>query len=125
MTDNKKLDPAAIAQMANAKAKGKRPNYFDDPMQDTAYSVTLALAAELAAARERIDTLERLLVESGVLDANAVDSYEPDEAAGQARQTEQMAYSARIFRPIQQALEELEAQDLNMAQMANVLGDKN
>lgn len=50
-------------------------------------SITLALAGELSVARERIDTLERVLVQRGLLGAGDIEAYKPDAAALAARDT--------------------------------------
>ena len=42
------------------KAKGKRPVYFNDPECDKLLAIVMAVAGELAAVRERLDTLERI-----------------------------------------------------------------
>ena len=99
------LTPTQIAQLANAKAQGKRPEYFDDPMAEHSFSITMALMAELAVARERIDTLERVLANKGLVTQTEIENYVPDAAAGEARQIEQTAYSARVLRSLQQQVE--------------------
>lgn len=119
-----KLSAAQIAQLANAKPKGKRPQYFADPMAEQSYSICMALMAELAVARERIDTLERLLTSKGVLTRDEIDEYTPDAEAGQARQLAQVEYSARVLRPLQQQVEAMaRQQDLSMDEMADRLGE--
>ena len=60
------LDPVV---MANRRAKGKRPQFLDDPAVERVMSIAMSVAAELAVARERIDTLERLLAQKGILSA--------------------------------------------------------
>ncbi|MFT2092757.1 hypothetical protein [Paraglaciecola sp. 2405UD69-4] len=122
-TEQAAFDPASITQMANAKAQGKRPEYFADPMVEQNFSITMALVAELAVARERIDTLERILVSKGLLDENDIDNYKPDAQTGQARQQAQVEYSARVLRPLQQAVEAMSSNQLNMNEMADQLGD--
>lgn len=117
------FDAATIAQMANAKPQGKRPEYFSDPMAEQSFSITMALMAELAAARERIDTLERILVSKGVFAKNEVENYQPDLATGQARQLAQVEYSARVLRPLQQAAEAMNTKQTSMSDMADKLGD--
>ena len=52
-----------INKLANAKSKGKRPYFFDDPAVERVLSITMAVATELAVTRERLDTVERLLEE--------------------------------------------------------------
>lgn len=96
------LSSSQIAQLANAKAQGKRPEYFADSMAEHSFSITMALMAELAVARERIDTLERVLASKGLLDQEEIEQYVPDAAAGEARQVAQTAYSARVLRSLQQ-----------------------
>ena len=51
---------------STAKAKGRRPYFFDDPAVDKLLAMTMALAGELAVTRERLDTVERILAEKGL-----------------------------------------------------------
>ena len=124
MNDSKKqgLDPLVAAAMANAKAKGKRPEYFADEMSENHFSITMALIAELAVARERNDTLERLLVSKGVISKDEIENFLPDEKAAQERQLSQVEYSTRIFRSLQQQLERIEGEEKSMDEMAEQLG---
>ena len=125
MNDSKKpgLDPLVAAAMANAKAKGKRPHYFADEMSENHFSITMSLIAELAVARERNDTLERILVSKGILTKDEIENYLPDEDAAQARQLAQVEYSTRIFRSLQQQLERIEGEEKSMDEMAEILGE--
>ncbi|MEM6908503.1 MAG: hypothetical protein AAF494_07470 [Pseudomonadota bacterium] len=97
--------------LSGKRAKGKRPEYFDDPALDRLYSTVLAMAAELSAARERQDTLERLLEAHGVLPRAEIESYEPDRSAGEERALATKAYVARIMRGFQQEAEAISADD--------------
>ena len=45
---------------AGAKAKGKRPSYFEDPAIDRTLSIVMAIAGEVAVLRERMDTIEQI-----------------------------------------------------------------
>ena len=120
---NDPLSPTQIAQLASAKPKGKRPAYFADPMVEQVYAMSMSLMAELAAARERIDTLERLLAEAGVLAVDSVDTYVPDAVAGQERQQAQAEFCLRVLRPLQQQVEALEGRhELSATAMAERLG---
>lgn len=118
------LDATMVAHLANAKPKGKRPEYFDDSMSENHFSITMALVTELAVARERIDTLERLLASKGLLSQNEVEDYIPDSKSAEQRQLAQVEYSARIFRAMQQELERVAGDDKSMDEMAEVLGVK-
>lgn len=97
--------------LAAKRAKGKRPDYFDDPAIDRLYSLTLALAAEVSVLRERLDTVERLLDDTGVVRRADIEGYEPDRAAGEERGLATRAYIARIMRGFSQDVEAMEAND--------------
>lgn len=51
--------------------------YFDDPQLDRLASLLLELAGQLHVARHRVGALELLLTREGLLEADAVDSFEP------------------------------------------------
>ncbi|QUL37001.1 hypothetical protein [Erythrobacter sp. JK5] len=97
--------------LSGKRAKGKRPEYFDDPALDRLYSTVFALAAEVSALRERNDTIERLLDEKGVLKRADIENYQPDREAGEERALATRAYLARIMRGFQQEVEAMEASD--------------
>ena len=120
----KGMDPTKAALLANAKPKGKRPDYFRDEMAENHFSITMSVIAELAVARERIDSLERILLSKGILSENEIENFVPDEAAAQERQLAQVEYSSRIFRALQQSLEKVKADDKTMDEMADILGQK-
>lgn len=96
---------------SGARAKGRRPAFFDEPALDRLYSLTLALAAELSATRERLDTVERLLAAGGSLNREDIENFAPDRAAGDERGEATRAYIARIMRGFQQEVEAMEQPD--------------
>ncbi|MFN3864262.1 MAG: hypothetical protein ACK4RT_08275 [Erythrobacter sp.] len=93
------------------RAKGRRPQFFDEPALDRLYSTVFALAAEVSALRERQDTLERLLETHGVLKREEIEGYKPDQAASDERGLATRAYIARIMRGFQQEVEAMAAND--------------
>ena len=93
------------------RAKGKRPEFFEDPALDRLYSLTLALAAEVSALRERQDTVERLLDAKGTISREDIETYQPDRRAGEERGLATRAYVNRIMRGFQQEVEAMEASD--------------
>jgi hypothetical protein len=97
--------------LSGRRAKGKRPQFFDEPALDRLYSTVFALAAEVSALRERNDTLERLLETQGVLKRDDIECYVPDGVAGDERGLATRAYIARIMRGFQQEVEALQASD--------------
>lgn len=94
---------AALATAA-AKPAGKRP-YFMTPEVERVLAIALAIAQELAVARARIDTLERLLERKGLLDRGDIERFAPtpEEAAERGLWTQE--YIARILRIVQQEAE--------------------
>jgi hypothetical protein len=93
------LDPVV---MANRRALGKRPQFLDDPAVERVMSIAMAIAAELSVARERIDTLERLLAARGILTAADIEAFRPDPTAQAERHEWGRAYIARILRIVDQ-----------------------
>jgi hypothetical protein len=99
------MEPVDYIKLAGTKAKGGRPYFFQDPAVERVLNITMAVAGELAVMRERMDTLERLLADKGLLDQSAIEAYVPDEAAGAERQQWHAEYIARVLRIVQQELE--------------------
>lgn len=87
-------------------AKGKRPQYFADPATDKLFVMVLELTQELSVTRDRLDTLERMLNEAGVIDATDVDHWLPDAGAAAVRAERRMAMLKRVFRASEQELQE-------------------
>jgi hypothetical protein len=96
---------------AGAKAKGKRPAYFEDPAIDRALSILMALVGEVSVLRERLDTVERLLETKGSISRADIEAYEPDRVAGHERGMQTREYIARVIRGVQQDMEALEELD--------------
>jgi len=93
---------------AGRKAKGKRPQFFDNPQVEQLLNITMALAGELAVTRERLDTMERLLDKSGSLSIEEIERYVPDsKEVEDERQLKQQEFIARILRVIQQERESI------------------
>lgn len=91
-----------------AKAKGARPVFFDDGGSlDAVLSIVTTLASETWALRERVDTLERLLVAKGTIGAGAVDAYRPDSSASDERAAEASAYVGRVYRVFDEMREQI------------------
>lgn len=103
--------PLDWVALSGKRAKGKRPDFFENPALDRLYSTVFALAAEVSALRERQDTIERLLEAKGSLSRADIETYVPDRAAGHERGLATQAYIARIMRGFQQEVEAMEAHD--------------
>lgn len=92
---------------AGAKAKGKRPAYFEDPAIDRTLSIVMAIAGEVSVLRERLDTVERLLDVKGTISRADIETYVPDRLSGAERALLTKEYIARIMRGVQQDMEAL------------------
>ncbi|MCB2106495.1 MAG: hypothetical protein KDE14_02285 [Rhodobacteraceae bacterium] len=103
-----------VNALANAKARGERPYFFDDPAVERVLSITMAVATELAVMRERMDTIERLLEAGTPVTKANIDAYRPGDEAARERQQWHADYIARILRIVHQELEALKNPDLNV-----------
>lgn len=81
--------------------KGKRATFYAEPGVDQLYGIVAALAAELWAARERIDSLERLLEQSQALPQGAVERFQPTAEVAAGRQQEREAFIQRVFQVLE------------------------
>jgi hypothetical protein len=119
------LSAGADILMAGNKSKGGRPYFFEDPAVERVLNITMAVAGELAVLHERLDTIERLLQQKGILSVAEIEAYEPDDAAAEERQLWHARYSARILRIVQQELEALANPDNNkpMDQIADEINE--
>lgn len=93
---------------ANKKAKGKRPEYFDDPEDERMLSILMAVVGEVSVMRQRLDTVERLLESKGSISREDIESYVPDKEAAYERGAMTREYIYRVMRGPHQMVEELE-----------------
>ena len=99
---------ADYLRLVNAAASGKRLYFFDNPDIDRLIAIVLAMAGELAVARERLDTVERLLARKGTLSRADIDEFRPSSVETAERGRWHLEYLARIFRVLQQEQELLQ-----------------
>ena len=86
-------------------AKGGRPLFLETPAQDDLLAIVVAVAQELAVMRERADTVERLLVQKGILGPDDIEQYKPDQSVDLAREQWRQDYLGRIFRAVKERAE--------------------
>lgn len=99
------FDPLA---QAGAKAKGKRPWFYESREAERVLNVTMALAQEVAVMRARMDTTERLLEAKGLLARDEIEAYQPSKAEAAERGAWTQEFIARILRIVQQENEAIE-----------------
>ncbi|MBE9227031.1 hypothetical protein IQ264_16505 [Phormidium sp. LEGE 05292] len=90
------------------KAKGKRPVYFDDPQIDKMLAIIMALTAEVSVLRDRLDTLEHLIQDKGIISIDEIETYQPDEQVAKEREQRRAEYIARVLRVVQEEVEALQ-----------------
>jgi hypothetical protein len=108
---------------SGAKAKGKRPHYFEDPAIDRILSITMALVGEVSVLRERLDTVERLLDAKGMISRADIETYVPDRATGKERGLIIKDYIARVMRGVQQDMEALAENEPSVEELSKTLKD--
>ena len=102
-------DPDSGEKIAlQRKAKGKRPYYFSNPDIDKLLSMVMALTGELAVARDRIDTLERVASAKGLFSSDDIEAFELDEDAMQARAERHRTMLREVNRIIVGEIEDLQ-----------------
>lgn len=107
--------------LAARRAKGKRPEYFDDPAIDRILSVLMALVAEVSVLRQRQDTVERLLEARGSITRADIEAFEPDADAAYQRGLATRAYIARVMRGVTQAMEAMAAEEKPVEEVSREL----
>ena len=93
------MDDAEKGRVTLPRAsKGKRPHFFDDPAIDQMMTFFLELMAEVTALRERLDTIERLLEEKGMVSRDEIEDYRIQPATEAERAAWSHAFITRVMR---------------------------
>ena len=103
------MSTAEALARSSAKPAGKRPYFFDSREAERVLAITMAAVQELAVARERIDTLERLLEAKGVIGRDEVEHFAPSADQAAERGLWMQEYLTRVLRIVQQEAEAVEA----------------
>lgn len=78
-------------------SKGKRPHFFDDPNIDQMMTFILELMTEVSVMRDRLDIVERLLDQHGMVTREAIESFH-DEKVDAERAAWRKDFIARVLR---------------------------
>lgn len=70
--------------------------------EDRLLAMVAALTSELAVTRERLDTVERLLNDRGLVDQAAIETFTPGSEAVAERDTVRRRLISRVFRPLRE-----------------------
>lgn len=77
--------------------KGRRPQFFEDREVDRIHGMVMALATEVAALYQRIDTMERVAAKKGVLLREELERHVPDAATELEREHWRQKFLDRLF----------------------------
>ncbi|MDG2241928.1 MAG: hypothetical protein P8L66_00375 [Rhodospirillaceae bacterium] len=89
-------------------AKGPRPMMFEDEANDVLLSMNVSLLSELIVTRQRLDAVERLLDQKGILSQSDVNNFSPNEDAANQRDALREEISDRVFYLLLQQTERAE-----------------
>jgi hypothetical protein len=83
-------------------ARGKRPRFYADPAiaaegVDHVMSMVMVLAQELCVMRDRLDTVERICAAKGVVLADEIEAFHPDQATLEAREKRRQDMLGRLY----------------------------
>jgi hypothetical protein len=95
------------------KAKGSRPYFFQDPAQDRLVAMLMGLVGEVSVMADRVDTLERLLMEKAILQPGQVDSYQLTAEVRAERDSRREVLLANVLRIIRQDEEDPDVGQVN------------
>jgi len=98
------MDRAATVKAAVDYSTQPRIALLADPDVDRVLAITMAVAQEVGAMGERLDTLERLLVDAGVLASGAVQGFVPSPQVAAERLSVQEAFVGRLLRVVEQEI---------------------
>ncbi len=81
-----------------------RPTFFtEEPAADRLLAIVAALTTEVAVLRERQDSLERLIIEKGILEPDELEQYIGDTDVQKSRAAWREAYLERVYAILRQA----------------------
>lgn len=109
--------------LSGKRAKGKRPEYFDDPAIERLLSITMALVGEVSVLRQRLDTVERLVEAKGGPTQAEIEVFVPDKDAAYERGVITKSYIARVMRGVQQAMEAMAVDEKPVEEVSRELRD--
>ena len=86
-------------------AKGKKPIYLDERSIDTLMAMIMTLTQEISVFRDRLDTIEKLLVYKKSITLEDIETFEPDDDLIKERKDRRQMLLKRVLLPIDKELE--------------------
>ncbi|MEZ5459559.1 MAG: hypothetical protein R3E65_09705 [Steroidobacteraceae bacterium] len=85
--------------------RGGRPFFFSDPAIDKVLNITITLASEVWALRERLSALEGVQVRQGSLSATEIDDYEFTPEQEERLGAQRREFIENLFRVLQETVD--------------------
>jgi hypothetical protein len=92
-------------------AKGHRPSFFDDPVNDRMMAMMMALITEVSVLRDRVDTIEAIAEKKGVILAKEIENFIPDAARADARERSRQELLDRVLYIFQEEVDDVARND--------------
>ncbi len=86
-------------------AKGKKPIYLDERSIDNLMAMIMTLTQEISVLRDRLDTIEKLLVDKKSITVEDIETFEPDDDLIKERKDRRQMLLKRVLLPIDKELE--------------------
>ena len=86
-------------------AKGKKPIYLDERSIDNLMAMIMTLTQEISVLRDRLDTIEKLLVTKKAITLEDIETFEPDDDLAEERRDRRQMLLKRVLLPIDKELE--------------------
>lgn len=87
--------------------KGRRPQFNDDLAIDNVHGMIMALAAELAALHDRVDSMQKVAARKGIVLSEEVDNFVPDADTLVAREDWRRALLRRMFYVLREQVDDV------------------
>ena len=87
-------------------AKGHRPSFFDDPVNDKIISMITSIVTEIWVNRERLDTIETIMEEKGLCLNEEIENFKPSRKTLEKRENMRQELLDRIFYIFQEEVED-------------------
>ena len=85
-------------------AKGKKPIYLDERSIDNLMAMIMTLTQEISVLRDRLDTIEKLLVDKKSITLEDIETFEPDDDLIKERKDRRQMLLKRVLLPIDKEL---------------------
>ena len=86
-------------------AKGKKPIYLVERSIDNLMAMIMTLTQEISVLRDRLDTIEKLLVNKKSITLEDIETFEPDDDLIKERKDRRQMLLKRVLLPIDKELE--------------------